>query len=62
MRLYLIFLTFGVQEFGETQVVLGDVEGLLQVVRRIGARQLVELYQVRSAGRKHTHSHGKKLF
>lgn len=41
--------TFRVQEFGETQVLLSNVESLLKVVRCIGPRQLVEFYQVRSA-------------
>lgn len=45
-------LTFRVQEFGEAQVLLCDVEGLLEVVGCIGPRQLVELYQVRSGGHK----------
>lgn len=43
-------LTFRVQQFGETQVLLGDVEGLLQVVCRIGPSQFVELDQVGSGG------------
>lgn len=45
-------LTFRVQEFCETQVLLSDVEGLLEIVCCIGPRQLVEFYQVRSARHK----------
>lgn len=45
-------LTLRVQEFGEAQVLLSDVEGLLEVVGGIGPRQLVELYQVRPGGPK----------
>lgn len=37
-------LTLWVQELGETQVLLSDVEGLLEVVGCIGPSQLVELY------------------
>lgn len=44
--------TFRVQEFGETQVLLSDVESLLKVVSCIGPCQLVEFYQVRSATQK----------
>lgn len=44
--------TFGVQKFGETQVLLSDVESLLEVVSCIGPCQLVEFYQVRSATQK----------
>lgn len=37
-------LTFRVQEFGETQVLLCNVEGLLEVVCCIRPCQLVEFY------------------
>lgn len=38
--------TFWVQEFGETQVLLGQVEGVLQVVVSVGLLQFVEINQV----------------
>lgn len=40
-------LTFRVQEFGEPQVLLSNVEGLLEVVCGIGPDQLMELNQIR---------------
>lgn len=39
-------LTFGVQEFGEPQVLLRQVEGVLQVVVSVGLLQFVEINQV----------------
>lgn len=47
-------LTFRVQEFGEAQVLLSNVEGLLEVVCSIGTSQFVKFYQVGSAGYKLT--------
>lgn len=38
--------TFWVQKFGETQVLLGQVEGVLQVVVSVGLLQFVEINQV----------------
>lgn len=38
--------TFRVQKFGEAQVLLGQVEGVLQVVVSVGLLQFVEINQV----------------
>lgn len=38
--------TFWIEEFGETQVLLGQVEGVLQVVVSVGLLQFVEINQV----------------
>lgn len=38
--------TFGVQELGEAELLLGDVEGVVQVVYGVGAVQPLELDEV----------------
>lgn len=39
-------LTFRIEQFGESQVLLGQVEGVLQVVVNVGLLQLVEVHKV----------------
>ena len=41
-------LTFRVQQLGEAQVLLGQVEGVLQVVVSVGLLQLVKVDQIGS--------------
>jgi len=41
-------LTLGIQQLGEAQVLLGQVEGILQVVVSVGFLQLIKVDQVRS--------------
>lgn len=43
-----VMVTFRVQQLGETQVLLGQVEGILQVVVGVGLLQLIEVDQVGS--------------
>lgn len=40
-------LTLGVQKFSQAQLLLGGVEGLLEVVDRVGFGQLLEVNDIR---------------
>lgn len=53
-------LTLGVQQFGEAQVLLGQVEGILQIVVSVRFLQFIKVNQVWSEEDKQTNKQKQK--
>lgn len=51
-------LTLRVQQFSEAQVLLGQVEGVLQVVVNVGLLQLVKINEIRPVSKGRPGFHG----
>lgn len=51
-------LTLRVEQFSEAQVLLGQVEGVLQVVVDVGLLQLVKINKIRPVSKARHESHG----
>ena len=54
------WLTFSIEQSGEAQLVLGRVEGIVQVIGGVGFLQLLILYEVRP--KTHTNTQNKVSF